>query len=141
MPQVRRPLLVLMLLGALLGGGYAAQGLRSPATGPAPAPSSVPAPSVPAASVAALSTLPPQVADTYRLVRRGGPFPYARDGVVFANREALLPDRSGGYYREYTVPTPGTPDRGARRLIVGAGGEVYYTADRYLSFRLVDVRR
>ncbi len=81
--------------------------------------------------------LPPQVRATMLLVERGGPFPYERDGVVFDNREGLLPSHDRGYYHEYTVPTPGSPDRGARRLVVGAGGEDYYTSDHYNSFRRI----
>jgi len=81
--------------------------------------------------------LPPEAIDTLRLIERGGPFPYPRDGVTFQNREHRLPERPRGYYREYTVPTPGSPDRGARRII--AGGDppevYYYTGDHYRSFR------
>ena len=62
-------------------------------------------------------------------------FPYPQDGTVFQNREGLLPAEEAGYYREYTVPTPGSPDRGARRLIVGEAGGIYYTDDHYESFR------
>lgn len=81
--------------------------------------------------------LPPEGRETLDLVRDGGPFPYDRDGTTFYNREGLLPDRQRGYYAEYTVPTPGSEDRGARRLVVGDGGEVYYTDDHYASFRVV----
>jgi ribonuclease T1 len=84
-----------------------------------------------------LDQLPPQVRATLLLVDRGGPFPYERDGVVFDNREGLLPSHDRGYYHEYTVPTPASPDRGARRLVVGAGGEDYYTSDHYNSFRRI----
>jgi ribonuclease T1 len=86
-----------------------------------------------------LSALPPEAAGTLELVEAGGPFPYPRsDGAVFQNREKRLPGKESGYYREYTVRTPGSPDRGARRLIVGAGREVYYTEDHYGSFVVVD---
>lgn len=81
--------------------------------------------------------LPVEALQTLDLVDRGGPFPYDRDGTTFQNREGLLPPRPSGYWKEYTVPTPGSSDRGARRLVVGAGGEVYYTADHYQSFRLI----
>lgn len=81
--------------------------------------------------------LPPQAQETIRLIERGGPFPYDRDGVTFGNRERLLPIRADGYYREYTVITPGSPDRGARRIVAGRGGELYYTDDHYESFRRV----
>lgn len=85
----------------------------------------------------AAAQLPAQATAVLALVDRGGPFPYAQDGTVFSNREGLLPKRPSGYYREYTVTTPGSPDRGARRLIVGRAGDVYYTNDHYESFRQV----
>lgn len=81
--------------------------------------------------------LPAEVAETLVLIDKGGPFPYDRDGVVFENREGLLPDHPRGYWHEYTVPTPGSGDRGARRLVVGGAGEVYYTGDHYGSFRRI----
>jgi ribonuclease T1 len=84
-----------------------------------------------------LDQLPPQVRSTLALVDRGGPFRYEQDGAVFENREGLLPAHPTGYYHEYTVPTPGSTDRGARRLVVGAGGEDYYTSDHYNSFRRI----
>jgi ribonuclease T1 len=90
-------------------------------------------------TVTALSDLPAEVTRTWRLVESGGPFPYDEDGAAFGNREGLLPDERTGYYREYTVPTPDSPDRGARRLVTGAGDEVYYTGDHYRSFVVVDV--
>lgn len=68
------------------------------------------------------------------LVEAGGPFPYDQDGTTFQNREGLLPQQPQGYYREYTCETPGSDDRGARRLVIGSGGETYYTADHYESF-------
>ena len=90
----------------------------------------------------ALSDLPPEAADTWRLIERGGPFPHPDDdGKVFGNREGLLPDHGRGYYREYTVATPGSDDRGARRLVTGEADEVYYTGDHYESFVQVDVTR
>ena len=89
------------------------------------------------ASVAA-SSLPAEARQTLALIARGGPFPYDRDGVVFENREGLLPDHDSGYYHEYTVPTPGSPDRGARRIISGSAGELYYTDDHYRSFERID---
>ncbi len=88
-------------------------------------------------SVAATS-LPPEARQTLALIERGGPFPYDQDGVVFENREGLLPDHDPGYYHEYTVPTPGSPDRGARRIISGSAGELYYTDDHYRSFERID---
>lgn len=84
-----------------------------------------------------VSQLPPEARDTLALIRRGGPFPYAKDGAVFHNREGLLPARPRGYYREYTVPTPGARDRGARRIVAGREGDLWYTADHYRSFKRI----
>ncbi|PXY27547.1 ribonuclease domain-containing protein [Prauserella muralis] len=92
--------------------------------------------------VVPLSSLPEEVDQTWRLIERGGPFPYPdRDGTVFGNREKLLPEKPSGYYREYTVPTPGSADRGPRRLVTGEERELYYTGDHYASFVVVDPRR
>lgn len=84
--------------------------------------------------------LPPEAFDTIDLIQRGGPFPYRQDGKTFGNREGLLPDEARGYYREYTVPTPGSPDRGARRIVTGGSppSAWYYTDDHYRSFRPFD---
>jgi ribonuclease T1 len=84
-----------------------------------------------------VSRLPSQAVDTLDLIAHDGPFPHRQDGVVFENREGLLPHKPNGYYREYTVDTPGSADRGARRIIRGARGEVYYTSDHYASFKQV----
>jgi ribonuclease T1 len=81
--------------------------------------------------------LPREARETLALIKRGGPFPYKRDGIVFGNRERRLPVQSNGYYREYTVPTPGARDRGARRIIAGGSGEYYYTGDHYNTFRRI----
>jgi ribonuclease T1 len=81
-----------------------------------------------------LAQLPPEVADTIVVIDQGEPYPYDRDGVAFENREGLLPAHPTGYYREFTVVTPGSDDRGARRVIAGDGGELYYTGDHYESF-------
>jgi len=85
----------------------------------------------------ALAELPAEARRTFTLVKAGGPFPYREDGKTFGNREKLLPQREHGYYREYTVTTPGAPDRGARRIVAGNGGECYYTADHYRSFKRI----
>lgn len=85
----------------------------------------------------ALAALPREAHATLALIRAGGPFPYARDNSVFGNREKILPPRRRGYYREYTVQTPGARNRGARRIVVGASGEYYYTGDHYNSFRRI----
>ena len=75
---------------------------------------------------------------TLDLIARGGPFPYRNDGGVFGNRERRLPQQARGYYREYTVVTPGAPNRGARRVVRGNGGETYYTRDHYRTFARID---
>lgn len=81
------------------------------------------------------SVLPPEARHTLALIRAGGPFPYPRsDNQTFANRERLLPAEPRGYYREFTVVTPGSADRGARRVITGGSGEKYWTPDHYASF-------
>ncbi|WP_329397959.1 ribonuclease domain-containing protein [Streptomyces melanogenes] len=85
------------------------------------------------------SALPSQAYDTLRLIDKGGPFPYSQDGVVFSNREHVLPSEASGYYHEYTVKTPGSPTRGARRIVTGQqSDEDYYTSDHYATFDLVD---
>jgi ribonuclease T1 len=86
-----------------------------------------------------ISSLPAEARHTEELIRRGGPFAYAKDGSVFGNRERQLPSSPRGYYREYTVKTPGSPDRGARRIVCGGSQPTkpdacYYTADHYASF-------
>ena len=85
--------------------------------------------------------LPPEAVATLERIKRGGPFPYERDGVVFQNREARLPQQPHGYYHEYTVDTPGARDRGARRIIVGGSppAVAYYTDNHYASFRRVEL--
>lgn len=85
------------------------------------------------------SNLPSQAHDTLDLIEQGGPYPYSQDGTVFQNREGVLPGQSSGYYHEYTVITPGSDTRGARRIVTGQRNqEDYYTADHYESFDLVN---
>jgi ribonuclease T1 len=88
-----------------------------------------------------VAELPRQGRETYELIRQGGPFPYDKDGTVFGNRERLLPIEKRGYWREYTVKTPGSRDRGARRIVCGGPPRTphacYYTADHYASFRKI----
>jgi ribonuclease T1 len=88
-----------------------------------------------------VAELPDQGRAVYELIRKGGPFPHDKDGTVFGNRERLLPIEKRGYYREYTVKTPGTRDRGARRIVCGGPARIphacYYTADHYASFRKI----
>lgn len=93
----------------------------------------------------ALADLPHEARDTLALIRKGGPFPYRKDGTTFGNRECHLPRQPRGYYTEYTVRTPWERDRGARRIVAGRGthgdpassGEYYYTDDHYNSFRRI----
>lgn len=86
-----------------------------------------------------LSSLPAQATDTVNLIKSGGPYPYPQDNTVFQNRERLLPLCRAGYYREYTVKTPGIGHRGARRIVKGSANEYFYTADHYRSFVLVNI--
>ncbi len=87
-----------------------------------------------------LSALPPEATKTYNLIQTNGPFPYPNnDGVVFQNRENILPKCSSGYYHEYTVPTPGSSNRGTRRIVTGTGGEYFYTGDHYATFSVIDI--
>jgi ribonuclease T1 len=92
-------------------------------------------------STVRIAQLPRQAVATLRLIEAGGPFPYAKDGVVFGNRERLLPRQPRGYYHEYTVPTPRSRDRGARRIVCGGPrrqiDDCYYTDDHYASFRRI----
>jgi ribonuclease T1 len=88
-------------------------------------------------SIVAFTELPPEAQHTIQLIDNGGPFPYSKDGTIFQNRERLLPQQLRGYYAEYTVPTPGASNRGARRIVTGKDGELYYTDDHYASFREV----
>ena len=81
-----------------------------------------------------LADLPSEAAITVALIEAGGPFPFRQDGATFENREGLLPDRQAGHYLEYTVPRPGNQGRGSLRIVAGADGELYWTADHYDSF-------
>jgi len=91
--------------------------------------------------VIASAELPREARHTLALIKAGGPFPYSKDGVVFRNYEGVLPKRKRGYYHEFTVKTPGTRNRGARRIIAGgepaSSGEYYYTDDHYATFRRI----
>ncbi|WP_055495817.1 ribonuclease domain-containing protein [Streptomyces sp. TP-A0356] len=85
------------------------------------------------------SALPSQAYDTLDLIAQGGPYPYRQDGTVFTNREGVLPSQPSGYYHEYTVKTPGSSTRGARRIVTGEETqEDYYTSDHYATFDLID---
>lgn len=91
----------------------------------------------PTVDIVQTAKLPYEAQQTLTLIKTGGPFPYARDGIVFGNFEKRLPLRARGYYLEYTVKTPGRRDRGPRRIIAGERGEYYYTEDHYQSFRRI----
>ncbi|MFF0144996.1 guanyl-specific ribonuclease Sa [Amycolatopsis sulphurea] len=132
------------LLVLVLGGWLVKEATGGPDTPPAG--NSAPAAAAGAAEsklpVKPLSALPSQAKDTWRLIQQGGPYPYPRnDDVVFQNREKVLPSEKTGYYHEYTVKTPGSPDRGPRRLVTGQAKELYYTGDHYASFVVVDPSR
>lgn len=141
------------LLVLVLGGWLVKESVgASPAPAPAPPSSSATAGVSGAAAklpgsdsglpVEPLSSLPSQARDTWRLIEAGGPFPYPHnDDVVFQNREKVLPRKQSGYYHEYTVKTPGSPDRGPRRLVTGQQKELFYTGDHYASFVVVDPSR
>lgn len=143
-PRIARIGALGALATSLLIGGpaAAATATATPLTPHAPLSASQAAPSV--YRVAAVgdicySDLPSQAHDTLDLIEAGGPFPYPQDGTVFQNREGVLPAQTSGYYHEYTVVTPGSDDRGARRIVTGKKtDEDYYTADHYASFDLVD---
>ena len=131
---------VLLVAWLVTGGGRgdderagdAGSTTRSASSGPADTGASDAASGLP---VVRLADLPPEAGRTVELIDAGGPFPEPEhDGGTFGNREELLPDRPMGYYREYTVPTPGAGDRGARRIVAGDGGELYWTDDHYSSF-------
>jgi ribonuclease T1 len=137
-----------MLVAWLVAGG--GQGDEDPegdsrSTSSSPSPTTSPsrddATATDAASglpVVRLAALPPEAGRTVELIDAGGPFPEPdHDGGTFGNREELLPDRPMGYYREYTVPTPGVDHRGARRIVAGDGEELYWTDDHYSSFSLI----
>jgi ribonuclease T1 len=134
----RRVSAALISLLVLVAGGWWGQHLLS---GPSVVDRPVVVASAAGLPVRALSQLPPQAAEVWQLIQNGGPFPYRQDGAVFGNREGRLPPRQRGFYREYTVPTPGEPDRGPRRLVTGGAAELYYTGDHYVSFVVVDPQR
>lgn len=114
----------------------------SPAAPEASSPPVTPEASSPPAASSRLDAIPaserPQLEQTLALIAKGGPFPYKKDGTVFQNRENKLPQRPRGYYREYTVPTPGAANRGARRVVQGRDGDTWYTSDHYNTFVRID---
>jgi len=90
-----------------------------------------------AIGIIAVAELSVEARDTLHAIKQGGPFAYPRDGVAFKNYERILPKQPRGYYREYTVKTPGARNRGARRIICGKPVECYYTADHYQTFKRI----
>ncbi|MFE0649790.1 ribonuclease domain-containing protein [Streptomyces sp. NPDC059534] len=136
-----RPLRVLLalVLAVFLAGCSSASGGAAPgSTRTASAGNTAVAPSgTSGLPTVRAADLPPEARRTLDLIARGGPFPYAKDGAVFSNFERVLPRETRGYYREYTVRTPGEGDRGARRIVTGRNGERYYTDDHYETFREV----
>lgn len=146
----RRVLLPLVALALALVGLLTACGGLTADAGTAPSSSTSPSASAHASATAGThrtnpsglaevkaSQLPREARDTLALIARGGPYPYSRDGVVYSNFEKILPAKPSGYYHEYTVVTPGSSDRGARRIVEGQQGELYYTDDHYASFRFI----
>ena len=145
-PTGPRPLVALLLGLVVLVAGCSGGSTRTLTSTPMPAPV---APSIAGSpftaeppddwegGTIARGALPREALETLQLVVAGGPYPYRQDHGVFGNREGLLPDRPSGTYREYTVETPGSPARGARRMVIASGRDVYYTEDHYASFRFV----
>jgi ribonuclease T1 len=133
----RTPLLLIVALLALLlagCGGKAATATGSDVAGAAGLAPSSATTDLPTMTV---GELPPEGVETLQLIKDGGPFPYSKDGSTFQNREGILPKQPSGFYQEYTVGTPGSDDRGARRIIGGDDGSRFYTDDHYASFREV----
>lgn len=121
--MIARAAFLLWLCASL--AGFAAHAQKTPPT---------PLDTVTEVSVA---DLPREARETLARIRKGGPHPYAKDGAVFGNREGHLPREKRGYYKEYTVKTPGERTRGARRIVAGGRGELYYTEDHYDHFRRI----
>lgn len=142
----KRPwlLLVVVLVAVLLAWWQQGSGaLTGDQPRPAATPSTASAPSTATDPDSGLpriaeADLPPEARATLRLIEDGGPYPYEQDDSVFSNREGILPDRPEGHYREYTVETPGAEGRGARRIVAGSDGELYWTDDHYRSFSRIE---
>ncbi|MER5797581.1 ribonuclease [Streptomyces sp. RLB3-17] len=123
-PRITRIGALVAFMSALLIGGTAVVPANAAAT---------------AVGSICYSSLPSQAYDTLDLIASGGPFPYSQDGAVFQNREGVLPSQSTGYYHEYTVITPGSSTRGAKRIVTGKKTqEDYYTSDHYVTFKLIN---
>jgi ribonuclease T1 len=135
-------LAALVVLVLLAFGGTGVLGQMTQSTTPQETSSAAPAPGAAADNPSDLpevreSELPAEGRNTLTLIRAGGPFRYSQDNQAFGNFERILPRHDRGYYREYTVPTPGESDRGARRIVAGDSGEKYYTDDHYETFRFI----
>ncbi|UGY90625.1 ribonuclease domain-containing protein [Streptomyces gobiensis] len=136
--MLRKTLLALLTALALLLTGCGSNGSDGSNGSVAESPTAIATPSwAHGMAVVTPDQLPEQARETLRLIDDGGPFPYRKDGTVFGNFERRLPRQARGYYREYTVPTPGSRDRGARRIVTGENGERYYTSDHYDTFKAV----
>ncbi|MFF3131927.1 ribonuclease domain-containing protein [Streptomyces mirabilis] len=123
-PRITRIGALVAFMSALLIGGTAVVPANAAAT---------------AVGSICYGNLPSQAYDTLDLIASGGPFPYSQDGAVFQNREGVLPSQSTGYYHEYTVITPGSSTRGAKRIVTGKKTqEDYYTSDHYVTFKLIN---
>jgi ribonuclease T1 len=134
----RKTLLSVLSLLLVVAGAWFVSGSGDDAAAPTTSASAAEMATPAGFDTITLDELPPEAIDTLVLIDTGGPYPYGADDEVFQNRERLLPDRARGYYREYTVETPGSDDRGARRIVTGEEGEMYYTDDHYDSFRWID---
>jgi len=130
--------MLLALVGALLVAGLLWWSQQSSGDEPARGSTATATPTPTSADTVALADLPPEARAVVRAIHAGGPFRYDRDGVTFGNREGLLPPQPRGFYREYTVLTPGESDRGARRIVAGEDGTLYWTSDHYASFRQIE---
>lgn len=138
--RLRLIAVVAVLLCAVAAAVLYATGRHHGPAGPAASASRTTTAGTAAAGGVCQSRLPGQARDTLALIGKGGPYPYRTDGVVFDNREKRLPKEPSGYYHEYTVVTPGSGDRGARRIVTGGAGEEYWTADHYATFQRIDAR-
>jgi ribonuclease T1 len=137
--QTLLALLVVVAAALLLAGCGSSSGTAAAPGSPGVADSAGLAPAAPTTDLEtiAVADLPAEGIDTLRLIAEGGPFPYSKDGSTFQNREGILPPQPKGFYEEYTVETPGSDDRGARRIVAGDDGSRFYTDDHYDSFREV----
>ncbi|MET8622896.1 ribonuclease [Kitasatospora sp. NPDC004669] len=159
MTRSKSPLVVVavLILAVLAGAGYllagkggsshpkaAASAATTAAKPSAPKPSPPSGgswvPADPALADVCRTKLPSQAQDTLTLIAKNGPYPYNRDGIVFENRESRLPKKADGYYHEFTVLTPGSNDRGTRRVVTGGAGEQYWSPDHYATFQEIDPR-